>query len=633
MMAETNAGDESETALGGCSGLPKQDEEYCSLSTHPELLDSEVNNTDKSIEEEDLHCPKCDFKTRISDHLKLHILSHLMVAKNLACLMMNLQSNLMRSEEDSIASKAMNHIKTDDADNHGSSTPYSCLSIPSSSIISSQPCEPDFKSPQLISKLPQMPSELPQMSSQLPPMPSQSLQMPSQLPQMPSQSPQMPSQSPQMLLQSSSTFSESNGEPSPSSAPIFTCPQCLHSCTNVIEFKLHTLLHCAMNNQATTARQNSSADQHNKEQEMTWPNISNHNLCCPICRCYSLDENSFNVHLKTHIHHGRFWCDKCLFSSSRIEEMKIHLSSHCTRSHKRISCPHCDFTTANKSYFKVHLSTHTGEGKMYCNYCNYSTVYKSNFKQHVAAHEKKSELQCPMCDFKCVGKSEYGLHFASHTGEKRLSCPFCKFNTSNKTYFKQHVGSHTGAGKMHCPFCKFSTVNKSYYRIHLSKHTGEGTLRCSLCSFTTVYKNNFRRHLAKHQTEAEESSISMNILPPRRGRPSKSWKEMQALMNGSSLIGLGCIKDPMNLFRPQSNATVGGPSTEPVKLELMENNVIFNGTTDPNALSHFFFNACNAPDASVNQAVGGCGAENSLQSSCYDVSFKQETLNDLPVDE
>ncbi|KAF2355778.1 Zinc finger C2H2-type, partial [Trinorchestia longiramus] len=376
---------------------------------------------------------------------------------------------------------------------------------------------------------------------------------------------------------------ESESPYQPSQSPCLVCPQCSHSCSSVPEYQLHTILHNAFDSQNQTDRMSITNDQY-RGHEMSWPKLSSNDLCCPICRCYSVDETSFGIHLRTHVQNGRFWCDKCLFSSSQIEEMKIHLSSHCTRSHKRISCPHCDFTTANKSYFKVHLSTHTGEGKMHCTYCNYSTVYKSNFKQHVAAHEKKSELQCPMCDFKCVGKSEYGLHFASHTGEKRLSCPYCKFNTSNKTYFKQHVGSHTGAGKMHCPFCKFSTVNKSYYRIHLSKHTGEGTLRCSLCSFTTVYKNNFRRHLAKHQTEAEESAVAMNVLPPRRGRPSKSWKDMQANLNLNKLNGnsnvFGGVGNPANTFHPTTTPS-GSSSSETFKFEQPEGQNFVNGCIDP----------------------------------------------------
>ena len=101
-------------------------------------------------------------------------------------------------------------------------------------------------------------------------------------------------------------------------------------------------------------------------------------------------------------------CELCTYSTSRIGNMKRHVSA----SHQgiRFPCKLCHYKAPDKgSLMRHNRGVHQGI-KFYCDFCSYSASQKGNLKKHVEMKHPDIEYSCPYCNYKVNWKGSIMKH-------------------------------------------------------------------------------------------------------------------------------------------------------------------------------------------------------------------------------
>ena len=83
-------------------------------------------------------------------------------------------------------------------------------------------------------------------------------------------------------------------------------------------------------------------------------------------------------------------CDKCHFSSTRADALKLHIDS--VHEGKGQHCPLCDFVCRTKGELLIHTQGVHEKIRHYCDFCDFSCIYKNYLKKHIKAKHMKAEL-------------------------------------------------------------------------------------------------------------------------------------------------------------------------------------------------------------------------------------------------
>uniref|UniRef100_A0A8C7E9I1 Zinc finger protein 518B n=1 Tax=Nothoprocta perdicaria TaxID=30464 RepID=A0A8C7E9I1_NOTPE len=86
---------------------------------------------------------------------------------------------------------------------------------------------------------------------------------------------------------------------------------------------------------------------------------------------------------------GKYYCDKCRFSTKDPLQYKKHVSQH---DEIKFLCSHCSYVSYTKGEFQRHLVKHTGTFPYQCEYCDYGAVRHDYIVKHTRrVHEKPTK--------------------------------------------------------------------------------------------------------------------------------------------------------------------------------------------------------------------------------------------------
>ncbi|XP_031797960.1 zinc finger protein 518B isoform X2 [Sarcophilus harrisii] len=86
---------------------------------------------------------------------------------------------------------------------------------------------------------------------------------------------------------------------------------------------------------------------------------------------------------------GKYYCDKCRFSTKDALQYKKHTLQH---EDVRFFCSHCSYVSYTKGEFQRHLVKHTGTFPYQCEYCDYGAVRNDYIVKHTRrVHETSGE--------------------------------------------------------------------------------------------------------------------------------------------------------------------------------------------------------------------------------------------------
>ncbi|XP_074130902.1 zinc finger protein 518B isoform X3 [Sminthopsis crassicaudata] len=86
---------------------------------------------------------------------------------------------------------------------------------------------------------------------------------------------------------------------------------------------------------------------------------------------------------------GKYYCDKCRFSTKDALQYKKHTLQH---EDIKFFCSHCSYVSYTKGEFQRHLVKHTGSFPYQCEYCDYGAVRNDYIVKHTRrVHETSGE--------------------------------------------------------------------------------------------------------------------------------------------------------------------------------------------------------------------------------------------------
>jgi KRAB domain-containing zinc finger protein len=138
---------------------------------------------------------------------------------------------------------------------------------------------------------------------------------------------------------------------------------------------------------------------------------------CPECGKILKNENTYRVHMNTHI--------------------GIHAK-------KTIPCTFCDKSFTNNRDMTTHVRrNHTGEQPFSCEQCQETFYSEKELKKHINAHIMAHE--CKVCHKTFGEYDQLARHFLIHTGEKPFTCKLCGKSFRLRPHVIKHVRIHDGA--------------------------------------------------------------------------------------------------------------------------------------------------------------------------------------------
>ncbi|XP_040343794.1 zinc finger protein 518B isoform X2 [Herpailurus yagouaroundi] len=141
---------------------------------------------------------------------------------------------------------------------------------------------------------------------------------------------------------------------------------------------------------------------------------------------------------------GKYYCDKCRFSTKDPLQYKKHTLQH---EEIKFICSHCSYISYTKGEFQRHLVKHTGIFPYQCEYCDYGAIRNDYIVKHRRrVHERAGGKRPP----KTVAKLEPKRAGASKQNAELLKAP------SPRTAFQNRLSDqlsrfslHTNKDKMH----------------------------------------------------------------------------------------------------------------------------------------------------------------------------------------
>ncbi|KAM6150446.1 zinc finger protein 518B [Erethizon dorsatum] len=123
---------------------------------------------------------------------------------------------------------------------------------------------------------------------------------------------------------------------------------------------------------------------------------------------------------------GKYYCDKCRFSTKDPLQYKKHTLQH---EEIKFICSHCSYISYTKGEFQRHLVKHTGIFPYQCEYCDYGAIRNDYIVKHRKRVHERAGAKRPL---KTVGKLEPKRISASRQNVELLKAPGPRTMFQNK---------------------------------------------------------------------------------------------------------------------------------------------------------------------------------------------------------
>uniref|UniRef100_A0A8C0LX27 Zinc finger protein 518B n=1 Tax=Canis lupus familiaris TaxID=9615 RepID=A0A8C0LX27_CANLF len=141
---------------------------------------------------------------------------------------------------------------------------------------------------------------------------------------------------------------------------------------------------------------------------------------------------------------GKYYCDKCRFSTKDPLQYKKHTLQH---EEIKFICSHCNYVSYTKGEFQRHLVKHTGVFPYQCEYCDYGAIRNDYIVKHRRrVHERAGGKRLP----KNVAKLEPKRVSTSKQNTELFKAPNPRTAFQNKSSDQlSRFSLHTNKDKMH----------------------------------------------------------------------------------------------------------------------------------------------------------------------------------------
>ncbi|XP_013176162.1 PREDICTED: zinc finger protein 320-like isoform X2 [Papilio xuthus] len=249
-----------------------------------------------------------------------------------------------------------------------------------------------------------------------------------------------------------------------------------------------------------------------------------------ICRFSSSRREDLVVHLSEHWNKNDLCCKLCSYVGRDLAELFGHRSVHqpyvfFSKSANRI-CHICDKTTSTIKtqqfhYRSVHLKKDGGlcsvcqktfrsytawrnherlhkEGKYICDLCGNKFLFRSIIKAHMAEHANVRENICHICGKAFKRASYLKVHFNTVHIKEPVKCTHCNKTFKSPASLKDHLKYVNKEKKFQCDICFKYFASELSLKKHKFWHTEMRPFSCKDCGIKYKAKSYLKIHMRKH---------------------------------------------------------------------------------------------------------------------------------------
>ncbi|VEN38655.1 unnamed protein product [Callosobruchus maculatus] len=299
---------------------------------------------------------------------------------------------------------------------------------------------------------------------------------------------------------------------------IHECPSCSYRTVQKCDMDRHLLTHSDIvcNVQLTRCSHCSSTfktqkglDEHIAKKHPIFSESSTHQILqCPNCTYRTIQQSELDKHMLVHLRLRR-----CMHCDATFK-MRRTLDNHIIREHpdfigsvagKIHECPNCTYKSTKISELKRHLSVHSNAGSdtelsNVCTYCNAAfklkrTLAKHIIKEHLEVFDTPGSRkihQCPNCTYKTTKVGDLYSHISVHSETDSKfelnACVHCNKIFKRKGMLESHIIKvHSNetpplkSKRYECANCTYKSARKDRLVKHItSMHGGASRVNATV---------------------------------------------------------------------------------------------------------------------------------------------------------
>lgn len=149
-------------------------------------------------------------------------------------------------------------------------------------------------------------------------------------------------------------------------------------------------------------------------------NVAKSRIRCPKCPYHCSAEHLLSSHMKMHESDQRYVCSICKFSTANCYAFNEHLEFHKAHPNMPSQQSETDKHNDNESVPEDEkYDENESDDEYSCDLCSFSTTSIDDMRLHESQHEGFDEkISCPYCSFTCIKEDDIKQHVIVHQSAK-----------------------------------------------------------------------------------------------------------------------------------------------------------------------------------------------------------------------